>query len=246
MSQHTAAESQSQQLLHLIDRIAGIQSIARLEERTPVGIEESILPQILAYADEFKFPDQIDISYIVRSRWRADVPLYGRIRRGLKSARSRFRALCAPDRQVSESVDGGIPRILRPDAAYVRTAWSTLPEFVVLDRRIALVKTRVDHNYALVMRVAVPEIVESLTELFDRNWDLALCPRQYERLKRALRNPVNRKVLEQLQAGCIDEVAAKRMEISVRTYRRHLALFMAELEVESRFQMAWRLAQLQK
>ncbi|GAB3238086.1 hypothetical protein GCM10027447_37570 [Glycomyces halotolerans] len=226
----------------LIDRIVGSESVSRTAEKVPVGADESILPQFLAYADENGLPSQVDMTYTVRRHWRADVPMYEEVRRRL-TTRTRFRALCRPDEALWGTGDE-IPLDLKPELVHIRSAWRPMPEYAILDQETALVKTRVDHRYALVIKVAVPELVRSLSEAFERNWRLSLTPQLYRRLRNALGSPVNQKVLHHLREGCIDEVAAKRMKVSVRTYRRYVSLLMEELQVETRFQMAWRLAQL--
>ncbi|SDI32095.1 response regulator transcription factor [Nonomuraea jiangxiensis] len=51
-------------------------------------------------------------------------------------------------------------------------------------------------------------------------------------------------VLGMLGSGATDEAAARALEVSVRTYRRHVAGIMAMLEVSSRFAAGVRVARL--
>lgn len=240
MSDHVGMEMPLQQVITLIDRIVGSEIVVETAEKVPVKAEESILPQLIAYMDRHGVPSQVDMTYTVRPEWREDVPRYEQVRRRL-THHTRFRALCRPDETAREDQ---IPLGLRPELVDLRTAWKPIPEFALIDKQTALVKTRVTTAYALVIRIAVPELVRSLAEEFEQNWCLSLTPERYRRLRKLLDCPVNQQLLQHLRDGCIDEVAAKRMKVSVRTYRRYLSLLMEAFGVETRFQLAWRLAQL--
>jgi DNA-binding NarL/FixJ family response regulator len=49
-------------------------------------------------------------------------------------------------------------------------------------------------------------------------------------------NELRSTILELLASGVTDEVAARRIGISSRTFRRHVATIMDELQADSRFQ----------
>ncbi|MGW0593258.1 hypothetical protein [Streptosporangium sp. NPDC002607] len=51
-------------------------------------------------------------------------------------------------------------------------------------------------------------------------------------------------ILEALGSGLTDESAAKRLGVSLRTYRRRVAELMAKLEADSRFQAGLRAGRL--
>jgi DNA-binding NarL/FixJ family response regulator len=53
-----------------------------------------------------------------------------------------------------------------------------------------------------------------------------------------------RVILEALGSGLTDEAAAKRIGVSLRTYRRRVAELMARLEAGSRFQAGLRAGEL--
>jgi DNA-binding CsgD family transcriptional regulator len=53
-----------------------------------------------------------------------------------------------------------------------------------------------------------------------------------------------RQILSALRAGVTDEVAARELTVSVRTYRRYVAEIMALLGANSRFQAGVRAAEL--
>ena len=64
------------------------------------------------------------------------------------------------------------------------------------------------------------------------------------RLDRSLRGAQTRRILEQLCAGRTDDVAAREIDVSLRTYRRHVADIMRELGATSRFQAGARAVEL--
>lgn len=51
-------------------------------------------------------------------------------------------------------------------------------------------------------------------------------------------------VIRALDAGVTDEVAARQLSISLRTYRRHVASIMERLDITTRFQLGARAAEL--
>lgn len=80
-----------------------------------------------------------------------------------------------------------------------------------------------------------PNLVHAMTHLFDFAWGLAE-PFLAEQASGATLNSTQRSVLRGLASGASDEVIARRLGISVRTCRRHIAWMLEELGAESRFQ----------
>jgi DNA-binding NarL/FixJ family response regulator len=56
--------------------------------------------------------------------------------------------------------------------------------------------------------------------------------------------PDAREILRALGAGLTDEVASRRMGVSLRTYRRRVADLMRALDSDSRFQAGLRAGEL--
>ena len=56
--------------------------------------------------------------------------------------------------------------------------------------------------------------------------------------------PEAREILRALGAGLTDEAAARRLGVSLRTYRRRVAELMATLDADSRFQAGVRAGEL--
>ncbi|MEI5097778.1 DNA-binding response regulator [Streptomyces sp. PmtG] len=109
-------------------------------------------------------------------------------------------------------------------------------EAIVIDRRVAVLagsRSRGPRTYTV---VRVPEVVDGVRSLLYATWEAA------EPLASALAAgaPVlddeARLVLQALSDGLTDEAGARRLGMSLRTYRRRVAELMAELGATSRFQ----------
>jgi len=106
---------------------------------------------------------------------------------------------------------------------------------LIFDDKVAVVARQL-HTYdraGLVIRD--PNLIGLFTKLFEFAWSLAEPFLADDPGKQGL-NSTQRSVLAGLAAGHSDEVIARRVGISVRTCRRHIAWMLEELKAESRFQ----------
>ncbi|MGH4032658.1 LuxR C-terminal-related transcriptional regulator [Actinomycetota bacterium Odt1-20B] len=126
----------------------------------------------------------------------------------------------------------------------VRVSEAELRDIVVVDGSTALVRGgggKADGQATLVKDTAA---VRALELLFAGAWSrgrklddhLALSPR--------LQSELTRKILERLRDGRTDASAAQELDVSLRTYRRHVAEIMRELGANSRFQAGARAVEL--
>lgn len=138
------------------------------------------------------------------------------------------RMLCAADSPVE---------FLASAAAHgiqARVSESPLPELLMADDRVALI--RPTGSRAAV--AYLPSILHALSALFTSTW-------QHARPAGSVAvSSLARDVLECLCAGQKDDAAARKLGLSVRTYRRHVADLLRDLGVESRFQAGVRAAEL--
>jgi DNA-binding CsgD family transcriptional regulator len=127
----------------------------------------------------------------------------------------------------------------------VRTV-DQLPErMFIFDREMAFIpkRTRPDRvPGALIVRDAV--IVSFLCTLFEQFWIGAMPfvpegPGYHD-----ASSDLRRSIVSLLAQGLKDEAVAKRLGMSVRTCRRHIASLMQELGAESRFEAGVKAAQL--
>ncbi|WP_181970428.1 helix-turn-helix transcriptional regulator [Kitasatospora xanthocidica] len=131
----------------------------------------------------------------------------------------------------------------------VRTL-ETLPNrMIVIDRRLCLIPHGAGHTgsgtpsdgrsgppAAAVIRT--PSMVGFSRDLFQRLWDAATPFHPGHAPAGEVADELRRAVLHSLALGLTDEAASRRLGISTRTFRRHLAAVMQDLGATSRFQAA--------
>ncbi|QUH02508.1 helix-turn-helix transcriptional regulator [Saccharopolyspora erythraea] len=128
-------------------------------------------------------------------------------------------------------------RGLAGSGARVRMSSGELPVMTIVDGRTCLLGSAGEHGRVQLAVVHDPAVVRALQVLHDTTWTHAFGID-------ALRDmdidwddeSVTRQVLRLLGAGYTDETAARKLNLSVRTYRRHIAHLMARLKAKSRFQ----------
>lgn len=127
----------------------------------------------------------------------------------------------------------------RRAAAEVRTVGELHDRIVVFDRQVAVLIGDGAQGSVVVRETSV---VDFLARAFDRSWEQGLdfageAGRQHE--ARELADSVQQDIVRLLVQGIRDEEIARRLDISVRTCRRHIAKVMERLGSESRFQAGY-------
>ncbi|HET8680771.1 MAG TPA: hypothetical protein VFM54_02675 [Micromonosporaceae bacterium] len=125
-----------------------------------------------------------------------------------------------------------------------RVAESPPQELVMVDERVALVRSSGGTDEPEALIALAPAILHTLRALFTEAWDSARPAAQCLRLGERARDDVNRQILAFLSAGYKDDTAARKLGLSVRTYRRYVAELMRDMGAASRFQAGARAAQL--
>ncbi|MGW7413559.1 helix-turn-helix transcriptional regulator [Streptomyces sp. NPDC054863] len=116
-----------------------------------------------------------------------------------------------------------------------RTAHQLCGRMVIFDRRTAFLP---DHRGTLgAVVVREPSIVHFLCELFEQAWSQAkpFSDAANDGLE-AVAKDLDRTLLQLLATGLKDETIARRLGMSLRTTRKHIADIMQTLGAESRFQ----------
>lgn len=149
------------------------------------------------------------------------------------------------EQSARDDAVAGTVRDLVGLGAQVRVHKSDLPDLLVLDGEAAVVhdapcQTGPAGPPQLVVRGGM---VASLATLVAAAWANASELAAYQRLQ-AEDGSLSDSVLSLLSAGCKDEVAARKLNMSVRTYRRHVAGIMQRLNAASRFQAGLHAARL--
>ncbi len=119
----------------------------------------------------------------------------------------------------------------------VRTVGDSFEWMVVLDREVAFVPAAGDPDAAVVIRQ--PGVVNFMAGVFERAWPTA---RPFESQNRAadvseLVSSLRISIVQLLAEGETDEAIARRLGVSVRTCRGHIAKIYQELGARSRCQL---------
>ena len=118
------------------------------------------------------------------------------------------------------------------------------PEHLVVDERVALLRTHGAGDDEAAAVVHGHPVVTTLAAVFHAAWDDAAgLPPPVPDESRLATEPA-RRILDLLGAGYRDAAAASELGLSIRTYRRHVAELMTELSAASRFQAGVRATQL--
>ncbi|HEY0538239.1 MAG TPA: DNA-binding response regulator [Actinoallomurus sp.] len=127
--------------------------------------------------------------------------------------------------------------------AKVRICDAGLPhETIIIDRRVMLLAgpgVPGDREFTV---TTSPGLIGPVYALFDATWESAVP--LADRRELPMITPDAREILRALGAGLTDEVAARRMGVSLRTYRRRVADLMRALDSDSRFQAGLRAGEL--
>ncbi|ALO12752.1 hypothetical protein AQF52_7166 [Streptomyces venezuelae] len=149
----------------------------------------------------------------------------------------RMRTLYQHSARASLSTQGYVERLTEAGAEY-RTAAELPDRAVVFDRSVAFLPRRADGGTGEgAVLVRDPDVVAYLCRVFEQHWSAAAPFRgTSEAAYKDVGHSLRRALVGLLAEGVKDEVIARRMGMSLRTCRRHIAELMEELGAESRFQ----------
>ncbi|MBL1103936.1 hypothetical protein JK361_04835 [Streptomyces sp. 5-8] len=150
--------------------------------------------------------------------------------------------ICPPDELDGHGRLEFLERISRENGARVRISTVDLHGMVVFDRkRILMWQSGQSRRCVLVHS---PVVVEPLIALLDAAWNGACDLDRFLHYQRNILDEKTPQILRLLGSGRKDEVAARQLGISVRTYRRCVASLMEVLGAESRFEAGVKAAAL--
>jgi DNA-binding CsgD family transcriptional regulator len=157
---------------------------------------------------------------------------------GELSDRGRIEMLC--DRSVVDAfVDAKLRRLDRCEA---RVAPKSMPEMILVQGAAAMCRSRADDGELPFFDC--PELQEVLYSFYRNAWRLAPALGAFQDFTLMYSCDQTRQILNMLSKGYKDEVAARQVGVSVRTYRRYVADLAHTLGVQSRFQIAVRAVEL--
>ncbi|MEU4213027.1 hypothetical protein AB0F13_24050 [Streptomyces sp. NPDC026206] len=161
--------------------------------------------------------------------------------RGARHPSVTTRLLCTPRGLMAPTV--APVRKLSPRLE-TRVTESVLREVLIADGRTALIRSHRGPADDHVVIVEDPAAARALDLLFAGVWSGALHPVDHAWMNERLNSDVTRRILEHLRDGSTDGVAAREVQVSLRTYRRRVAEIMRELGANSRFQAGVRAVEL--
>lgn len=136
-------------------------------------------------------------------------------------------------------------RQVRGAGALVRISGSRLPhETILIDRRVMILagrETSAGREYTV---TTSRTLVDGVHSMFRALWDTAADLDTYLRGDVPHLDARSRAILGELASGRTDTSAAKRLGVSLRTYRRRVASLLTDLESDSRFQAGVRAGEL--
>ncbi|MEV0245774.1 hypothetical protein AB0H76_04185 [Nocardia sp. NPDC050712] len=123
--------------------------------------------------------------------------------------------------------------------SWTKVAPMEFPNALIIDRAVGVLWSPVTVARPEALVIRDPALLGYLHRFTTTTWDSAVRLRpdpEFDGLALA--------VLDSLATGLKDEVAARRLAVSVRTYRRQVAALLDRLEVETRYQLGVRVAEL--
>lgn len=229
-----------------------LDEVSALREHPLSPVFEGSVGQRLArgdLADHYPGTEYFDLAVNMFASARKEVLLVnGQMNGFQREAIERFRAritalrersiavslICHPDELDGHGRREFLHRITRENGAQARVSTVKLHGTFIIDRRWALMwNSQHDRHCVLVHS---PIIVEPLLRLADAAWEGACDLETFVQCHHNRLDEKTPQILRLLGSGCKDEVAARELGVSVRTYRRHVASLMDKLDAESRFE----------
>lgn len=214
------------------ERVFSVRGDAELIARAG-HLFESARTEFLCAARDLKTWSQPEARAAIRSRMRT-----------ADSSDFTSRKLLSPVALADEEARAHL-RLVQGNGALVRISGSPLPhETILIDRRVMILAGRETPTGREYTVTTSQILVDGVHSLFRAIWDTAVDLDSYLRSDIPHLDADGRMILEALGSGLTDESAAKRLGISLRTYRRRVAELMATLESDSRFQAGLRAGEL--
>ena len=126
----------------------------------------------------------------------------------------------------------------------IRISHQPLHTMALIDGRVAILRTSLCHEGELPILTRLPAVLNTLHSLYQAAWKPAVRLNDYLTYYASDSDEVTPGILRELNSGATDVVAARKLDLSVRTYRRRVAEVMRMLDARSRFQAGVRAAEL--
>jgi hypothetical protein len=145
--------------------------------------------------------------------------------------------IVSPHRDRADFAARAKAKRLTEGGAQIRTLTEVPQAAVVFDRALAVMFNLADPaGQPTARRVRDPNVVRFLISLFDQLWEGATPFASDEPGYAGASDDLQQSIARLMAQGYTDEVVARRLGMSVRTCRRHIAALLQNLDAVSRFQ----------
>jgi DNA-binding CsgD family transcriptional regulator len=127
---------------------------------------------------------------------------------------------------------------LRPSGGEYRTLPFVPLRMMIFDQNLVIVSRQLDPNDLAALVIRDANLIRIFDHLFQVAWEFANPFESDDDSSPSQLNNVQQAILKGLASGYADESIARRLDINVRTCRRHIAWMLEELGANSRFQAA--------
>ncbi|MER6300581.1 LuxR family transcriptional regulator [Kitasatospora sp. NPDC001539] len=169
--------------------------------------------------------------------------IYGALREMLHSCADEVtvRLLCVP-----ETLDREFVREQHLAGCHLEARVCELPwtETIMVDHQVVLACADLVTGSRRAAVIRDHSVIRTLHNLFAGVWRRAVPIEDRPDFATTARKEFTERILDRLNAGVTDEVAARDLSVSVRTYRRYVADIMEMLGANSRFQAGARAVEL--
>jgi DNA-binding CsgD family transcriptional regulator len=135
-----------------------------------------------------------------------------------------------------------LPGGARARQVQLRVTDAPLPDLALLGTELGLVRTMAPDGRLQIL-LARREATAALLQFQQVLWGHAEGLTSARDVRELHLDEIQRQVLQMLGSGMKDDTAARQMNVSVRTYRRHVAAILKSLDVSTRFEAGIRAAE---
>ncbi|GAA5004817.1 helix-turn-helix domain-containing protein [Kitasatospora paranensis] len=134
-------------------------------------------------------------------------------------------------------------REVTQEGCQVRTLDEAFHKLIVLDREVAVVTVGGEENRDSAAFIRDEAVLSYIVGVFDSQWERAIPFTGVHEIPRAVVSSMRRQIIRLMLQGVGHRTIARRLGLSERTLARHIAELREEYEVETLFQLGWKLAQ---
>ncbi|MFF8769878.1 helix-turn-helix domain-containing protein [Kitasatospora sp. NPDC015120] len=128
----------------------------------------------------------------------------------------------------------------------VRTLDEAFAKLIVLDRKVAVVTVGGEENRDRAAFIRDEAVISYIVHVFSSQWERAIPFSGSHEIPRQVVSSMRQQIIRMMLQGAGHRTIARRLGLSERTLARHIAELREEHEVETLFQLGWKLARQQE